>query len=153
MDNLAKIRRWLAINDYESIGAFLDKNRNLDELDVQYLNQHVPQEKKKAWNEFVDNGITMTVDTSQDIIDMERGIMVERGYSTGGVWSIDSWYDVRITVKTLRPTPFGNKSLCSMNKNKVAWRDGYDTFTRVAREDEKEHSFTMYHDQTFKFDL
>ena len=153
MSHLAEIRRWIAMDDYESIGALLDKNRNLDELDVQYLNQHVPQEKKRAWNEFVENGITIIVDTSQDLIDRERGIMVERGHNMGGVWGIESWYDVRITVATFRPTPFGNKVPCSTNKNKTTWVGGYETDTMRFREDEKEYRLMMYHKQTFKFDL
>lgn len=153
MSHLAEIRRWIAMDDYEAIGTFLDKNRDLDELDVQYLNQHVPQEKKETWNDFVDNGITMIVDTSQDLVDRERGIMVESGRSMGGVWSIDSWYDVRITVATFRPTPFGNKVPCSTNKNKTTWVGGYETFTRIVTDDETEHSLMMYHNQTFKFDI
>ena len=153
MSHLAEIRRWVARGDYESIGALLDKNRNLDELDVQYLNQHVPQEKKRAWNEFVENGITIDVSTSQDPIDRERGVMVEVGRSIGGVWGRKSWHDVRITVETFQPTPFGNKVSCSIIKGGDIDVDLYQSFDMVVPYHQKYHKLWLYHRQTFKFDL
>lgn len=154
MSHLAEIRRWIAMDDYEAIGTFLDKNRTLDELDVQYLNEHVPQEKKEAWNEFVENSITISVDISRDFIDRERGLMVERGRSmVRYLGSIESWYDVRVTVAIFQPTPFGNKVPCSTNKMKKTWRGGYESDMMRVRDGEKEYRLTMYHNQTFKFNL
>lgn len=153
MDNLAKIRRWISKNDYESIGTFLDKNREMDIVEFDYLNKYVPQEKKEAWNKFVENNIKYNIDVSHSYVDSDRKLRVDRLISSGGLWNHMLFYDVRITVGTLQKTPLGNEVRCSVRKDKTTWIGETETLTLTVSDSHENLHLKMYHKQTFKFNL
>lgn len=151
MDNLAKIRRWISKNDYESIGAFLDQNREMDMVEFDYLNKYVPQEKKEAWNKFVEKDITLNINIEESHIDLEQGVNVYKG--PVGFYPR---YSVTISIDREHVTPFGNPVKRTISKDPpTTCADGIYLISleQYVGQSGKNHIVTMYHNQTFKFDL